>query len=153
MSRPPDRTLKPHELARRKLYYSARWKRLRAAILKSSPLCWRCRGPATCVDHIEHDALNTRFFDPANVRASCLPCNSHRVAADPKGRSKAGPWIKRAQPGGGAMPGGALAHGAKQPSTTIQPSENYLPTPKITTGRSVLIDGAFNAFKAQQRKD
>ena len=66
---------------RKQLYGTARWKRLRAATLKASPRCWRCGGKAQSVDHIHHDDANARFFDPANVRSCCIPCNSTLAAA------------------------------------------------------------------------
>ena len=40
----------------------------------------KCRGYATEVDHVVSRADGGAVFDPANMRASCRPCNGGRSA-------------------------------------------------------------------------
>jgi 5-methylcytosine-specific restriction endonuclease McrA len=39
-----------------------------------------CTVKATCVDHIQDWKLGGAWYDPANLRASCKPCNAYRAA-------------------------------------------------------------------------
>lgn len=56
------------------------WPKVRRAILQRDDYrCQirraRCRGAANQVDHIDRLADGGAWFDPANLRAACLPCN------------------------------------------------------------------------------
>jgi hypothetical protein len=68
-------------------YSSARWRKLRAAVLaRDGYLCQiggpRCVGHATTADHINPVAIAPdMFWEPDNVRAACAPCNAGRGAA------------------------------------------------------------------------
>lgn len=63
----------------RKLYDTARWKRLRIAQLNDEPLCERCRlsetiEPATVVHHRKaHKGDPALFFDIGNLESLCKP--------------------------------------------------------------------------------
>jgi 5-methylcytosine-specific restriction protein A len=64
-------------------YNTQRWKRLRRLILQRDGGLCHVRGPncttiATTAHHILPSSQYTdRFFDPANLQASCGPCNHH----------------------------------------------------------------------------
>jgi 5-methylcytosine-specific restriction endonuclease McrA len=40
----------------------------------------KCKGYATCVDHVISRADGGDVLDPANMRAACVPCNGGRAA-------------------------------------------------------------------------
>ncbi len=71
--------------------YSGPWHRIRLRILERDGHLCQVRGPkctkvATQVDHIVEVSKGGSWWDPANLRASCQPCNRHRV--DSQGSSK-----------------------------------------------------------------
>lgn len=62
----------------------AAWRRLRADVLRSNPLCEHCeaRGiltAATDVDHRDNDPSNN---DPDNLASCCHECHSRKTQAD-----------------------------------------------------------------------
>ena len=63
----------------RRLYGTARWKRLRDAHLTQHPLCYFCIDAeevtaADVVDHVRmHKGDETSFFDPDNLQSLCKP--------------------------------------------------------------------------------
>jgi 5-methylcytosine-specific restriction endonuclease McrA len=64
---------------------SSTWRRMRLLVLdRDRNRCQirgrNCRGWATQVDHIVSRADGGALFDPANLRASCAPCNGGRAA-------------------------------------------------------------------------
>ncbi len=64
--------------------YSGPWKRIRRQVLERDGHLCQIRGPrcttaATEVDHILSVSQGGAWFDPLNLRASCAPCNNHRV--------------------------------------------------------------------------
>jgi 5-methylcytosine-specific restriction enzyme A len=70
-------------VARDPRYQSPEWKRLRILILDRDRWACQVRGRgcthgASSVDHIVASAEGGDFWDPANLRASCRPCNSTR---------------------------------------------------------------------------
>lgn len=65
---------------------TARWRRLRAAILnRDGHLCQmhgpHCTTTATTVDHIVERAAGGDMWDETNLRAACAPCNYGSGAA------------------------------------------------------------------------
>jgi 5-methylcytosine-specific restriction endonuclease McrA len=70
-------------------YSSGQWQSLRKLILERDRYVCQIRAPgcrhlATQCDHIVSPLEDGSFWDPVNLRASCLPCNvraGHRVAA------------------------------------------------------------------------
>jgi 5-methylcytosine-specific restriction endonuclease McrA len=66
----------------RQWYSTARWRALRSAQLRDSPLCRFCNAegrltPATTVDHVTpHKGSAARFFDPKNLQSLCGSCHS-----------------------------------------------------------------------------
>jgi len=61
-------------------YHTAQWKKLRAIVLRESPLCHYCKQAgrvtvATTVDHATPIARGGEFFDRANLRSACENCN------------------------------------------------------------------------------
>lgn len=76
-------SVNPAVQQRRALYSKSRWKKLRKQIILRDPVCTICRkAPSEVVDHIEHDAANSRFFDPSNLRGTCATCNNRRGNSD-----------------------------------------------------------------------
>ncbi|TVQ64827.1 MAG: HNH endonuclease, partial [Phycisphaerales bacterium] len=74
----------------RSFYWSDRWRRLRAMVLREEPLCRMCGGPANEVDHIvprSEDASLELVRD--NLRALCKSCHSKRTGMD-RGRRQPG---------------------------------------------------------------
>jgi len=69
----------------RKLYYTQRWRNLRALVLKEEPLCRDCAGirtvePATDVDHITpHRGDLALFWNRDNLAALCHACHSRKT--------------------------------------------------------------------------
>jgi 5-methylcytosine-specific restriction endonuclease McrA len=64
-------------------YHDKRWKPLRLRILRrDGRICQiqgpRCTGTANEADHIIGWRVGGAWFDEANLRASCKPCNSGR---------------------------------------------------------------------------
>jgi 5-methylcytosine-specific restriction endonuclease McrA len=60
-------------------YGSARWKKLRAEILASDPLCNDCnRQPSVTVHHIVRRSEGGPFFDRSNLLALCRGCHLAR---------------------------------------------------------------------------
>lgn len=72
----------------RGLYRTARWQRLRAAVLADEPLCRMCAQQdrvtaASHVDHvIPHRGDETRMFDRANLQPLCARCHSAKTLAE-----------------------------------------------------------------------
>lgn len=68
----------------RRLYWTARWKKLRLAHLTSHPICVFCQAtgmirPATVVDHVTpHRGDEVLFWDEDNLQSLC---KSHHDAA------------------------------------------------------------------------
>lgn len=79
----PHRPPEADRQARRALATnSAAWRRLRASVLAAEPLCRECgkKGrvtAASCVDHVDGDAMNN---DPSNLQPLCSPCHSRKTA-------------------------------------------------------------------------
>lgn len=76
------------------LYFTKRWKQLRAKQLIIEPFCRECakrgiRTRATDVDHIKPHRGNKRiFFDDTNLQSLCHSCHSRKTIAE---RSEASP--------------------------------------------------------------
>lgn len=67
---------------------TARWQKLRAAVLAQQPLCAHCSEAgilrlATDVDHADNDPANN---DPANLQPLCHACHSRKTARERGGR-------------------------------------------------------------------
>lgn len=68
------------------MLYTPEWRVVRSATLERDHYTCQIRGPrctvlATCADHITPRAQGGAYYDLANLRASCIPCNSERTAA------------------------------------------------------------------------
>lgn len=68
----------------RRIYDSPQWRRTRTLVLaRDNYRCQirksGCTETATCVDHIMPVESGGSWFDPSNLRAACLHCNSSRV--------------------------------------------------------------------------
>jgi len=78
-----QRKADPKQRAAKKLYNSARWKKVRALKLSRNPICETCAengrttGHRLHVHHIQHvhDAPH-QAFDLDNLRTVCLPCHN-----------------------------------------------------------------------------
>ena len=70
------------------LYYTERWREMRAAQLIREPYCRECgrhgvRTKATDVDHIvPHRGNRTRFYDVSNLQSLCHACHSRKTMAE-----------------------------------------------------------------------
>lgn len=68
--------------------YGPRWRKARAAFLRTHPLCVRCfeRGQltkATVVDHIRpHRGDPALFWDTSNWQSLCKPCHDRKTMTD-----------------------------------------------------------------------
>jgi 5-methylcytosine-specific restriction protein A len=72
----------------KRLYKTARWRRLRKRVLSRNPLCVECERqgritPATVVDHIiPHKGNLELFWDEDNLQALCKPCHDRKTAKE-----------------------------------------------------------------------
>jgi 5-methylcytosine-specific restriction endonuclease McrA len=58
-----------------------RWRKVRAIVLeRDRHVCHWCAGRATTVDHLVERDAGGAVFDPANLVAACVRCNSERGA-------------------------------------------------------------------------
>jgi 5-methylcytosine-specific restriction endonuclease McrA len=89
-SRKYDDRRSPEAEQYRRLYKTARWKRIRQHQLTEHPLCARCskRGritAATVAHHrLPHRGNEALFFDPANLESVCAPCHDGDVQSEEK---------------------------------------------------------------------
>lgn len=70
--------------ARRKVYASAAWKRLRRSVLAGEPLCRNCLGAGRVqagreVDHVRPMAWGGAPFARSNLQVLCRPCHSRKT--------------------------------------------------------------------------
>ena len=76
--------------AGRGFYFTTRWKRLRAAVLRAEPLCRHCAAvdrpePATDVDHVvRHGGDVRKFWDPHNLQPLCARCHARKTVVERK---------------------------------------------------------------------
>jgi 5-methylcytosine-specific restriction protein A len=72
----------------RRWYYTARWAKLRTAILKAEPLCRRCAAEgritaATDVDHIvRHRGRAHVFWSAPNLQPLCRACHAAKTGEE-----------------------------------------------------------------------
>ena len=70
------------------LYYTTRWREMRAVQLITEPYCRDCgrhgvRVPATDVDHIVPHRGNKRlFYDATNLQSLCHSCHSRKTISE-----------------------------------------------------------------------
>lgn len=57
-------------------YNSTTWRKLRAVVLRRSPLCVLCRAAASVVDHITARADGGAEYDQNNLRTLCASCHA-----------------------------------------------------------------------------
>jgi 5-methylcytosine-specific restriction endonuclease McrA len=63
----------------RTMYATTQWHRVRAAVLRrDNYVCHWCGDKATEGDHLRSPREGGARYDPANVVASCKPCNASR---------------------------------------------------------------------------
>ena len=64
--------------------YGAQWQRTAALHLAQHPLCVRCNGLASLVDHIRavRGEDDPGFFDPDNHQSLCRRCHAVKTHAD-----------------------------------------------------------------------
>jgi 5-methylcytosine-specific restriction enzyme A len=88
------------------LYHSARWRKVRAHVLRRSPLCVECeREGRTTVAQIVHHIVPVSEggapFDPDGLRGVCRPCHGRLHAR--KGQGIANTWDPSIAVSGGLM--------------------------------------------------
>ena len=77
------------------LYRTARWRRLRAAVLEASPTCARCGNPATDVHHVvPANGDPSIFFDRSNLVALCHACHGELGRAEARKHANPYPSFK-----------------------------------------------------------
>lgn len=70
--------------------YNSKWVTARAGYLRKHPLCARCNGPATVVDHvIPHRGDMRRFWDSSNWQPLCKSCHDTKTAKEDGGLGRA----------------------------------------------------------------
>ena len=77
------------------IYWTNRWKKMRAIILAEQPVCVMCDklGLATeakVVDHIKEIIDGCDPFDKSNLQALCVSHHNNKTAKERKARSKVG---------------------------------------------------------------
>lgn len=80
----PQARAKDHRPNAHRRGYGARWQKVAALHLAQHPLCVRCNGLATLVDHIAavQGEDDPGFYDPANHQALCRRCHAVKTHAD-----------------------------------------------------------------------
>lgn len=74
-------------LLHQRWYASARWRRLRLAVLQAEPFCRTCRAAGrrsltVDIDHIRKHAGDRRlFWDRSNLQGLCKPCHTVKTAS------------------------------------------------------------------------
>ena len=68
-------------------YQSARWRNIRAAVLRDNPLCCGCQTKgvlqlAKVVDHIVPIKLGGERFERSNLQGLCVPCHNAKTASE-----------------------------------------------------------------------
>ncbi len=89
----------------RRLYGTARWKRLRSQVLREEPLCRDCRAEGHVeasaeVDHIVPARRGGGFFDRANLQGLCHPHHSRKTASEDGGFGNDAPRPESRAPSG-----------------------------------------------------
>jgi 5-methylcytosine-specific restriction enzyme A len=69
----------------RKLYQTARWKKIRLAQLRNHPLCVNCErkgrlATATVADHVIPHRGDTHVFYQGELQSLCGPCHDHKTS-------------------------------------------------------------------------
>jgi 5-methylcytosine-specific restriction endonuclease McrA len=84
------RTANQGRVHKEKRYYTARWRRLRAAILRADPICQghECDQLATVCDHIHPARIGGAFWDPGNLQGLCTRCHNVKSSAESRGQIK-----------------------------------------------------------------
>lgn len=120
MPRPPNPDADPRR--------TGKWQALRLLILaRDGGVCvWCASAPATCVDHVQPLAAGGAPYDPANLVAACLRCNSIRGARQGAPRPKRITRKKLRNVTGSAFP--------SRGTDPELPSVPDPPTPKIDPG-------------------
>lgn len=92
MARPDHRSAEA--AAYRRLYKTARWRRLREAYLDDNPLCVMCLKQeivteADVADHIKpHRGDEALFWSVDNLQALCKPCHDSHKAREERGSGR-----------------------------------------------------------------
>lgn len=75
----------------RRVYDSRHWRHIRQLVLRrdNHTRHW-CNKPATTADHLRSISEGGAPYDPANLVASCKPCNSSRGAAVAMAKERGG---------------------------------------------------------------
>lgn len=76
---------RPSYNARRDVYNTTTWRKLRLVVLRHQPICSICHlAPSTEVDHIEPLADNGEPYNLSNLQGTCAKCHaakSHKERA------------------------------------------------------------------------
>ena len=66
--------------------YGTRWRKARAYYLSKFPICDRCNGVASVVDHITpHKGDYGLFWDKENWQPLCTPCHNRKTSTEDGG--------------------------------------------------------------------
>jgi len=89
----PKRRYAHHFFNNQNIYWTNRWKRFRAVVLREEPLCRRCAQfgiytEATVVDHIHEIKDGGSHLDRDNAQSLCNSCHLRKTAEEAKKRRK-----------------------------------------------------------------
>ncbi len=69
--------------------YGDKWQKYRVIFLRANPICVRCSGIATVVDHIEdHKGDVDKFWDCDNHQPLCTECHNKKTYSTTIGRKR-----------------------------------------------------------------
>lgn len=87
----------------RTIYDTREWRRVRLVVLARDGYVCRigyvgtCRVTATSVDHVTRPEDGGALFDPHNLQAACVPCNSAKRNRQIAKRAKRADRVRRSQ--------------------------------------------------------
>lgn len=72
----------------RKIYGTAKWKKLRKQVIREQPICKFCPRPSSHVDHIQDLATHPHLaYTRSNLRGLCMPCHNKRTSNSSRHKS------------------------------------------------------------------
>ncbi len=99
----------------RGIYTTARWRKLRARVLRDEPNCRLCGQPATHVDHIIDWRKGGPTWDVHNLQPLCASCHGRKTRAEAAGARPPRTGPTAASLGGIADTTAALEHDPERP--------------------------------------
>ena len=90
---PTKKVYKHHFYQGKNIYFTNRWKKIRAIVLSEEPLCRMCGRfgivtQAVAVDHIVEIKDGADPFDRSNMQSLCHSCHNKKTGEEVRRRSK-----------------------------------------------------------------